>query len=72
LEAIAAFYLWFQAYSLFPFIRTNRTVSHDKRMKKELTKELTGDLYFAAGKTWCERIPIFLNIFLSAFQGEFY
>jgi len=41
-------------------------------MKKELTKELTGDLYFAAGKTWCERIPIFLNIFLSAFQGEFY
>jgi len=45
---------------------------HDNRMKKELTKELIGDLHFAAGKTWCERIPIFLNIFLSAFQGKFY
>jgi len=41
-------------------------------MKKELTKELTGDLQFAAGKTWCERIPIFLDVFLSAHQGEFY
>jgi len=48
------------------------TIAHDNRMKKELTKELIGDLHFAAGKTWCERIPIFLNIFLSAFQGEFY